>query len=586
MLNNIQQKAVEHIGSPLCILAGPGTGKTKTLEEKIFHLIKNVNIKPENIIAMTFTRSAATELLNRVVKKTKIHPKQINIGTFHSQCLTILKANATKCYRKANVKWLTPEQQEKRIFNILTDLSLTWNKNYLPAIRETLSLTKKQQQWNTDNTSYPEQIAKEIYNIYEFLLHENNEIDLDDMIIKVNQMFKEHPHILQTYKQQFQYVLVDEAQDMDLTQFEFINHLKCKNTTLVGDDDQAIYQFAGSSMKYLHKFIDEWDPKCLTLEQNYRNTQTTVNASSNMIKHNQNRKDKNISTKNTTGNKIKILETDNEQVEAEKTINIATSHNNSAILYRQNKQSKIYQEILIKKGIPYQILGETNLHERAEIKNAIAILTIMVENNPAAFQRMLSIQPGIGPKTVKKILQTAQNAENPLESLNSIDNITQEQHANLQHIKNIYEKEKDPITVIDKLMPKTEPHRQSNINKFKKQIQDSSDSLPKFLNKLKYNNSSPETIKLLTFHKSKGMEFENTFLTGFEQNLIPHQNTLYDNNNSNIEEERRLAYVALTRSSKNIFISYSKNRKLFEQRTNQSPSQFLKEIPQEYKEYI
>ena len=408
MLNHEQQKAVNHSGSPLCILAGPGTGKTLILQKKISYIIEHL-AGPENILALTFTTSAANELKNRVHKETKINKHLLQIGTFHSQCLKIIHKHPNQCELKTGFEWLSPEKQEIRIFKILQELNIPWNQKYLPAIRDTLSKAKKRQTWeDNNNMSYAQRITKEIYNIYQYHLKENNEIDIDDMIIKVNRMFDQHPNILQLYREKFRYVLVDESQDMDETQYQFLKNIKCDNTTIVGDDDQCIFQFTGSDLTYIQKFIDDFNANTITLKQNYRSTQSIINTSKELIKHNTERFPKEPETVNETGENLKILISHDENAEAENILNLIQNTDNAAILYRQNKQSEPFEQAFQERGIPYKIIGSTGYYQRKEIKDAIALITLTIRNDASAFQRALNIQPGIGPKTIEKIMQHAQ----------------------------------------------------------------------------------------------------------------------------------------------------------------------------------
>lgn len=586
-LNSQQQQIIEHSGKPLCVFAGPGTGKTKVLEMKMKHLIANEGISPNNIIGLTFTNTAATELTNRVQSMLNTRKESLRIGTFHSQCLKIITTYPEECGLKKGFDILTPQQQEKRIAEIIKELSFSWNTNYLPAIRESLSKAKRQQKWINDNT-YPQGIAKEIYNLYEYYLKTSNELDFDDMIIKVNKMFESHPELLEEYRKTFLHILVDEAQDMDSSQYLFLTNIKADNTIIVGDDDQSIYEFTGASMKYMHRFVEDWNADTIVLTQNYRNTKTILKASSEQIKYNNNRKDKNLTTKNIQGNKIKILNSPNETEEAKNIINLIKDKPDPAILYRQNIQSEPFEAYLQKEQIPYTIINGRNLHSRSEIKDAIAILTLTFKDDPIAFKRMLMTQSGIGPKTINLLMDHARQKNIKLiETLPlTLDGISEEQHNTLQHVYNKMVHHTSKEHLINSLLLYYDEKKTKNLEEFTQQVKNYKGTIKELIEEIKHLENNPKTIKLLTLHKSKGLEFETVAISGYEEGLIPHENTIYETNTSSTEEERRLSYVAITRSKNEVILSYAHERNTSGITLSQLPSSFLKEIPMNYMEYI
>ena len=595
MLNAEQERCVKYEKYPLCVIAGPGTGKTLVLQKKIAHLIKRLDIEPYHILGLTFTTSAANELKRRVHADTLISKHLIEIGTFHSQCLKILKAYPTKCGLNEDFKWLSPELQEKRITELMQELSITWVQNYLPAIRESLSKAKKQQHWTEgDQIPYSEQLAREIYNPYQFSLIERNEIDIDDMIIKVNQMFKDYPNILEEYRQRYKYILVDEAQDLDHTQYTFLSHLKCDNTTIVGDDDQSIYGFTGSSLEYIDKFITDFDPKIITLRKNYRSTAHILQTALELIKHNGKRFQKDLKTKKPDGAKIKVLVSPNETTEAENIISLIGKGKDTAILYRQNKHPETIEKVFQENGIPYKILGGAGYYHRREIKDAIALTTLLVKDDPESFQRAMGLLTSIGPRTTEKIMNHAQATnQNFLQACTAqLSGIKEGAHANLKRFQQTYLNvktqtfEEQAKTVLKAFLPPLNEEGQERITKFLNTLSRWNNNIEKFLKHIRYLETSTMTVKLLTIHKSKGMEFENVIISGFEQGLIPYENGIFDTTLTDIQEERRIAYVGMTRASKTLTLSYVHNRHIGKTRKDQQPSQFIKEIPQENLEYI
>ena len=589
MLNTQQKQAVEHTGSPLCIFAGPGTGKTLTLQKKITHLI-NTGTKNENILALTFTKSAATELLGRVTQEIRTN-SHLNINTFHAKCLKVVLANPIECGLDQGFKLISPEQQQQYIYEILKEMGFNWNQTYIPIIREALSKAKKEQQWEEQPT-YAQEIARSIYRIYNHKLIENNQIDLDDVIIKVNFMFENHPNILKEYQELWKHILVDEAQDMDARQYDFIKQLNQPNTTIVGDDDQSIYEFTGANLKYMNKFIEEFKATKIILDQNYRNTQNILNASQEVIRNNSNRQEKDITTKNKIGEKIKILISNDEFLEAYNIAKLSKDTKNTAILYRQNKQSIELEQAMQSLSVPYQIVGGTGLYERKEIKDAIAIIILTYKNNATAFARVLATQYSIGEKTIEKLINHASITKQPLlSSLKAnVKGIREEQHNTLSYIYSLYQdaKEQDGkqyAHLISQLLTNLNEQQKQRIKQFLSNLYNWKGTIQEFIKQAQNTNSTPQTVKLLTFHKSKGMEFDNVIISGCEQGLLPYKATSYEITQPNIEEERRLLYVALTRASKNILISYVKKRQLFEKQQKQLPSQFLEEIPKDLMEY-
>lgn len=587
MLNQQQNLAVDHIGSPLMIFAGPGTGKTLTLQSKYQNYINEHNISPRKILCLSFSNAAANELRKRIIQNIKIDQQKIKISTFHSFCYQIVRSNPEECKLLPRFSILGPDNQEKRIYELLNMLGISWNTKYLPSIRETISKTKRQQEWDNTNPTYQQKLAIEVYEHYQWSLKDNNEIDLDDMIIKTNRMFKNYPEILKEYQQHFSHILIDEAQDMDHNQYSLIQHLNCKNTTLVGDDDQSIYGFNGASHEYLQKFVEDFNATTITLENNYRSTKKIVKASSDLITNNKNRQPKEIFTENSTGKNVKILISPNEESEANNVAKICKNKQNCAILYRKNIQSEHFENALQKESVPYKIIGGTGFYARRDIKDALAVLTLTITNDEEAFRRALNTQHGIGEVTINTIIAYAnERGMSYLDACSAkLTGINESKHANLCYFQNAYKRHTKPKELIRELLPTTNKKEQKRIKTLIKNIDNWQESLETFIEYTSTLEKADNCITLMTFHKSKGLEYDTVIITGFEQGLIPHSSTIYENE-ADIEEERRLAYVAISRAKKDIYISCSQERFINNERIQQYESQFLKEIPKELKEYI
>ena len=593
-LNHEQQRAVDHIGSPLCVFAGPGTGKTLVLQKKYEYLIKEIGIHPVNIIGLTFTTSAANELINRINKSIGLNARSIQISTFHSQCNKMIQRHPEKCGLKEGFTLMSPEQQEEAIFEIIQELGIIWNQRYIQSIRESLCRAKRQGTWGTHLLSYAERLTQEIYPVYQHRLKTENKIDFEDMLIKANQILKENNECLNEYKERFQYVLVDECQDMDENQYKFIQQLKCKNTTIVGDDDQSIYGFAGSNVKYIRQFIDEFEAKTITLQNNYRSTETIIKSSEQMIENNTDRITKNLKHNKPNGDNIQIMVSFDETQEAENISKIITELDDAAILYRQNKQSLPIETVFQEKGIPYKAIDGVGFYHRKDIKNATALITLLYEDDPIAFKRALSIQPNIGPVTIQKIMAHANQRNLSLldACLAKTAKMTTEQHETLKHFALIYRENKNKTlkqqaeSLIKNLLPYSGKQAEERIKTFIESLSQWNHSIESFLQHIAHLDTSPKTIKMLTLHKSKGMEFNNVIIAGFEQGLLPYYNSIYEEEIANLEEERRLAYVGITRAASFVLLSYTRSRTFIEGKTQQHASQFIDEIPNKYKEYL
>lgn len=588
MLNEEQIRAIKHGGKPLCIFAGPGTGKTLILQKKYEEIIK-AGINPTNIIGLTFTTSAANELIMRISRSTGLNLRSIQVATFHSMCYKLIQRHPTLCDLKHGFTLLSPEMQEKEIFTIIQEMGITSNNKYVKSIREIIAKAKRRQTWGDKKLSYAERLAQDVYTVYQHYLKKDNMIDFEDMIVKANKLIQAHPSIQKECQERYKYILVDEAQDMDKNQYEILKAIGGENTTIVGDDDQSIYGFAGSSPEFIQQFITDLNADIITMNQSYRSTEKIINSSQEVIRNNTNRKEKDMKPNSKGGENIKIIRSEDERQEAENIARITEEIENVAIIYRQNRQSKPIEKVFQERGIPYKTVDNTGFYQRKEIKDAVAIINLTTKNTEESIRRVLSIQPNIGKATIQKVIKHAEGNRISYTDacLSRITGITKEQHETLVHIGRTYRNKDNQIPdLIRAIMPKSNPHSEERIDTFINSLEKWEGDIESYIDQIQNLEKDKRTVKMLTLHRSKGLEFGTIIIAGFEQGIIPYFNSIYEEKNSTIEEERRLAYVGITRAKKSVFLSFAKNRQLENGNAQQIVSQFIDEIPQEHKEYI
>lgn len=588
-INEEQKQAIEHIGSPLVIYAGPGTGKTLVLQKKYEYLIK-LGLIPQVILGITFTRSAAYELSERIGKSINIPPEMINIRTFHSICLYMIK----KYYNEANLppsfSIIEPQEQESTIKLCLQEKGLPFNHQHIFNIQQIISKIKKEMQ-PASPKDFIDEYAQIIYPMYQQKLRQYKKIDYDDIIKKATELL-EIPRILQEYQSMYQYILLDEAQDTSIPQARIIYKLNCQDTTIVGDQNQSIYSFAGANPNFMSEFEKIMNSRVIYLKQNYRNPQNIINAATTVIQFNDNYVKNDLESTKDSYKKIGILHTTDERQEAVLIAN-TIEHNSLkdvTILYRRNENAREIEYALQSKGIPYQING-IHFYDRKEIKNIITIIKLIA--NPEdrdSFSKTLLFQQGIGRQTIEKIIEYADHTNTSLlESAKvKLNRITQEQHLTLKRVSDILLKiptipKKAQIEEITTTLVPELKHRvqKQNVESFKRIMLSSDEPLTKTLNYIQETHESPY-VRLMTLHTAKGTENNIIFIIGTEEGLIPDENSFISQ--EMIQEERRLFYVGLTRTRETLILSHTQNRFINGYNLTQKPSRFLNEIPQ--KEFI
>ena len=617
-LNKQQIEAVKHIDGPMLVLAGAGSGKTKVLTSRIAYLIEQ-GVSIDNILAITFTNKAAKEMKEREIKLIGYDAKSIQISTFHSLGLKIIKENYARLGYKSNFVILDSDDTLTVVKKIMKDLNLNPKFYNARDIRNKISSAKNE-------LMDPEQYSKvefdsniiEVYRKYNKKLLINNSVDFDDLLILPIKLFRQYPDVLKYYQDKYKYVLIDEYQDTNEAQYIFSKMLcnNHKNIFVVGDNDQAIYAFRGANYKNILNFEKDYpDCKVIMLEENYRSTQNILDAANSVIKHNKMRKDKNLWCNNDIGSKVKYIKTDSDKDEcAYVSEKIKELHDNNvsyddiAILYRTNAQSRLIEEEMLKNGIPYRIVGSFYFYNRKEIKDLLCYLRLINNHDDdVSLLRVINTpKRGIGDKTIENLTNVATekgislfeaiesgkeltfkkmilDMEKKCESMTLTEMV--DMVLNDSGMKAEYEGDKSLESEI----------RLENLEEFKSITKGYEEeygviSLTDFLNEVAIvsdvseHQDSTNKVSLMTIHAVKGLEFDNVFIVGMEEGIFPHYNSINEGTLAAIEEERRLCYVAITRAKKNLWMLNAKRRMLFGNTQINMPSRFMDEIDTKYME--
>lgn len=613
-LNDKQKEAVLYNDGPLLIIAGAGAGKTKTLTTKIAYLIEEKYATPYNVLAITFTNKAAKEMKDRLYAMLGDVAKKIQVSTFHSFGLKLLRENFELLGYDRNFVIMDSDDSLTVVKKIIKDLGYD-PKVYNPkAIRNKISSCKNEmisaKAYERYAVSDYEQVIHKIYEKYEDKLYRNNSVDFDDLLLLPIKLFKENPDVLERYQDLYQYILIDEYQDTNQAQYILTKLISEKNRriTCVGDDSQSIYSFRGANYKNILNFEKDYpDAKTILLEQNYRSTSTILDAANQVIKNNSQRKDKKLWTDRGQGEKIKYYRAYNERDEAQyvirkikELVNRGTEYKDIAILYRTNAQSRVVEEEMLKENLPYRVIGSFYFYSRKEIKDLIAYLRLIhnSKDNISLLRVINTPKRGIGLKTIENLTSKADE-----EGISIYDAISSGKEL---EFKNTIEKLKivaEDLTLtelIDKVldasgMKKELESEQSlesevrleNLEEFKSitkafEEKEGLISLEDFLleisliSDVEEYKDDPNRISLMTVHSVKGLEFDNVFVIGMEEGIFPHMNSLMEN--MALEEERRLCYVAITRAKDNLHLVNARHRTLFGKEQVNPVSRFMSEI--------
>ena len=622
-LNNKQKEAVETLEGPVLVLAGAGTGKTRVLTTRLVHLLNKKKAKPWEILAVTFTNKAANEMKERIQRLLKIDIEKMWIGTFHSSGLRILRKHSELCSLKSDFSVIDTDDQIRLIKQIL-------EINKIDIKKWTPSNVLWMIQWFKDKGIFPEDSKKfrykfgksidisKLYDQYQTRLKTLNATDFGDLLLLPVKIFNNHKDVLERYQNQFKYILVDEYQDTDACQDMFLKFLsdKYKNICCVGDDDQAIYSWRGADVKNILSFPEVFkNVKIIRLEQNYRSTDHILAAASKLIENNKDRLGKNLWTEKESGEKIKISffedgkdEAKNISNQIEKLKLKRKKLDEIAILVRASFQTRLFEDRLLKIGIPYRVIGGFRFYERLEIRDAIAYFRVVYKNNDdLALERIFNTpKRGLGTVTLqliykfaretnmtlldaaKKIIQTDEltsNAKNTIKKfIEDIDmwknKINKINHVNLAKII-LEESGYTKMWLQDKSIEA--PGRLENLKELIGALGDFS-NMNEFLEHVSLvmeneRNYKFDMVNIMTMHAAKGLEFENVFLAGWDEGLFPHQKSLEEKGDNGLQEERRLAYVGITRGKEKVNISFAKRRFIHGNWNFSQPSRFLSEIP-------
>ena len=614
-LNNEQLKAVKHNNGPLLILAGAGSGKTKVLTMRVANLINEYNVKPSEILAITFTNKAANEMKERIHNVLGSVADNVRICTFHSFGLFILRREYEYIGYERNFTIIDSEDSLTLIKKILKELDKDANVYNPRAIRSKISGAKNElidaKKYSLFANTEFEKVVEEVYIKYEEKLRLGNSFDFDDLLIAPIKIFRENKEVLEKYQNTFKYILIDEYQDTNEAQYILTKMIasKYRNICVVGDPDQSIYSFRGSNYRNILNFEKDYkEASIIVLERNYRSTSNILNAANDIIKNNKNRKEKNLWTENGTGKKITYHRAENEKDEAYYVVKeikkLDCPLSDIAVLYRTNAQSRNIEEALLRENIPFKVVGSFYFYNRKEIKDLIAYLKVIYnEKDDINLLRIINVpKRKIGLKTIENLTDIAS-----LKGISIYDAIESGKELEFKKLIEELKVEKDNLSltelvelVLEKsgmkaslLEEKTMESeiRLENLEEFKSITRGFEEkygvvSLEEFLSEIslvsdveEYKNND-SVVTLLTVHSAKGLEFKNVFIIGLEEGIFPHKNSF--DSTQDMEEERRLCYVAVTRAKNNLWLINAKKRILYGTESSNPESRFIKEIDENY----
>lgn len=635
-LNNMQQEAVLHTEGPLLILAGAGSGKTRVLTHRIAHLIGEKGVMPWNILAITFTNKAAQEMRERVDKLVGSEAGSVWVSTFHSSCVRILRRYIDRLGYDSNFTIYDADDQKTLMKDVCRRLNVDTKQYKERALLAAIShakdelITPEEMELNAAGDFREKRIA-EIYREYQSSLKRNNALDFDDLIVKTVELFRSNEDVLLSYQERFRYIMVDEYQDTNTAQFKFVSLLasRYRNLCVVGDDDQSIYKFRGANIGNILGFEQVFpDAHVIRLEQNYRSTQNILNAANEVIANNTERKPKTLWTENPEGDKIHFRQFMNGFEEAEYVIgDIAKGHregrmnyHDCAVLYRTNAQSRIFEEKCLMANIPYKIVGGVNFYSRKEIKDLLSYMkTVDNASDDLAVRRILNVpKRGIGATTITRVQEYADKMEisfyDALQAAEEIPSIGRagskirgfvtfiqalkskaQAYSVVEILEEIIdltgyvdelkaedtEESKARIENIDELISKTVSYQEAMSSAGKQA------SLSGFLEEIALIadidtvDPGQDYVLLMTLHSAKGLEFPYVYLAGMEDGIFPSSMCIFSSDLSDMEEERRLCYVGITRAMKELTLTSARQRMVRGETQCNRVSRFVREIPRD-----
>lgn len=630
-MNKEQSEAVRTTEGPLLIMAGAGSGKTRVLTHRIAYLLDEKDVSPYNILAITFTNKAAKEMKERVQALVGEEAEVIWMSTFHSMCVRILRRDADRIGIERNFTIIDPTDQKSVIKDVLKRENID-PKKYEPKIfigeisklkNDLLPPAKAE----AEADDFYSRMVATVYKGYQQQLVRNQALDFDDLIMTTIRLFERVPDVLDFYQNKFQYIHVDEYQDTNTAQYTLVNMLaqKFKNLCVVGDSDQSIYGWRGANIHNILSFEKDYpNARTIFLEQNYRSTKTILQAANEVIRHNTERKPKGLWTANQQGEKIHYYEAMSERDETEYVVREifkqqkkGKRYKDMAVLYRTNAQSRVLEETFLKSTIPYVMVGGQKFYDRKEIKDLLSYLRLIANSaDDISLQRIINVpKRGIGPSSVEKIATYAADHELTMfDALAEVDfiglskKVTQAAAEFYQLMSNLMQEQEflEVSEIVDEVLEKSgyremlkreqsieSRSRLENIDEFmsvpvdyEKNTPLEEQSLINFLTDLSLVADVDEAnledgVTLMTMHSAKGLEFPIVFIIGMEESIFPHIRAIQSENDHEMEEERRISYVAITRAEEELYLSHATSRTLFGRPQSNARSRFLNEIPEE-----
>ena len=627
LVNEEQKKAIEHIDGPLLIIAGAGSGKTRVLTYRYAHLVMNYSISFENILAITFTNKAADEMKDRISNLLNLEVSPKWISTFHSSCVKILRIHGHLIGFKNNFTIYDQSDSLKLIRNCMrendVDLKQYSPKRFQAHISSLKNMRVSPGESLETAESFFEVKVAEIYTSYQKKLILSNSMDFDDLLNRTVELLETSDQALEYWSKKFQYIMVDEYQDTNLVQYKLIELLssKHKNLCVVGDSDQSIYAFRGADIRNIEEFEKDFtNSTIITLEKNYRSSQKILDIANAVISNNPRKKDKKLWTDNEDGLDVNVLNFNSEREEARWIVQEISNTLNKdefdevAIFYRTNNQSRIFEEELRKQSLNYRVIGNVRFYDRKEIKDVLSYLNYLVnQDDSVSFERILNVpRRGIGDSTLQKLRDYANSknisVSNVIEHVDDIDSLSERVINQINNFKELVTElktyaiegpSKSIIKVLeltgykDELIKEGTLESQMRIenldelltaafefeNLYDEEVEDPYSKVRDYLESLALFTDSDDItdedkVLLMTFHNAKGLEFPLVFMTGMEENIFPNQKS---ENEFDIQEERRLCYVGMTRAEKKLYLTYSSTRTLWGGTNYNLPSRFLDE---------
>ena len=643
-LNDVQREAVQHTDGPLLILSGAGSGKTRVITHRIAYLIKHHNVSPFRILAVTFTNKAANEMKDRLDALVEGGVSQeLWVATFHATCARILRRDIEKLGERAASEGVSQSkkraytrdftifdtsEQATLVKDVLRQLNYS-DKQYNPrAVLSLISRAKNEsispRKYGEIADGYFEKIVAEVYALYQDALRLNNSLDFDDLLLFTVKLLNENPEVCESYQNKFEYILVDEYQDTNRCQYELVRLLTGakQNICVVGDDDQSIYAFRGADIRNILDFEQDYPNTCvLRLEQNYRSTQNILDAAWNVVQNNKARKSKKLWTEQEDGEQVTCYEAMDENDEAGYVgTQIAdwnaegVDYKDFAVFYRTNAQSRIFEEAFRAANIPYQIVGGVGFYDRMEIKDLLAYLRVICNpNDSMSLRRIINVPSrGIGATTLERLIDFAATEDITLfEAVQRVDEITtinRGLQAKVKRFAKIFDEFDASVLPTDALdyvlkvtgyLKNLEAQSKNNI-----EAQNRVENIEELINAvIEYEDNEPEPslsdylenvaliadvdametdstdmVTLMTLHSAKGLEFPFVFIVGMEEGYLPHQRSI--STESELEEERRLCYVGITRAMEQLYLLHARSRRTFRETEYRVQSRFIAEIPE------